>query len=85
MPKDEEYPVLTQFRGTLDYAKVAEIRDGKHGRVAVLAEPFESRMGVFGYDDLLKNGRAESAGFIVYTPDFWNANRSTEIERCMKQ
>ncbi|HEY1361787.1 MAG TPA: hypothetical protein VGF60_06045 [Xanthobacteraceae bacterium] len=49
---DEEYPVLTQFRGTLDYPKVAEIRDGKHGRVGVLAEPFGSRMGAFGYDDL---------------------------------
>jgi hypothetical protein len=85
MTDDEEYPVLTQFRGTLDYAKVAEIRDGKHGRVGRLAEPFGSRMGVFGYDDLLKQGGAESAGFIVYTPDFWNANRNSEIERCMKE
>jgi hypothetical protein len=42
-------------------------------------------MGWFVYDDLLKRGKAESQGFTVYTPDFWKANRNTEIERCMKQ
>lgn len=82
---DEDYPVLTQFRGTLDYAKIAEIRNGKHGRDARLAEPFGSRMGWFSYDNLEKRGRAESQGFTVYTTDFWKSNRDSEIARYMKQ
>jgi hypothetical protein len=85
MATNEEYPVLRQFRGTLDYAKIAQIRDDKHGRAAQLAEPFGSKMGWFNYDDLLKRGRAESQGFTVYTPEFWKANRNAEIERYMKR
>jgi hypothetical protein len=84
MTDDQGYPVLTQFRGTLDFAKVARIWNDKHGRSAVLAEPFGSRMGTFGYDDLLKRGKAESQGFTVYTLEFWKANRDTEITRYMK-
>jgi len=82
---DEEYPVLTQFRGSLDYAKIAEVRNDKYGRSGRLAEPFGSRMGWFSYDDLLKHGRAESQGFCVYTANFWKSNRDAEIERYMKQ
>jgi hypothetical protein len=85
MTDDEEYPVMTQFRGTLDYAKIAQVRDDRHGQSAMLAEPFGSRMGWFNYTDLLQRGRAESQGFTVYTPDFWKANRNAEIERYMKQ
>jgi hypothetical protein len=56
---NEEYPVLTQFRGTLNSAKIAE----EHGRSTVLAEPFGSRMGWFSLSDLQKTGRAEKFGF----------------------
>jgi hypothetical protein len=82
---DEEYPVLTQFRASLDYAKIAEVRNDKHGRSGRLAEPFGSRMGWFSYDDLLKKGRAESQGITVYTANYWKSNRDAEIERCVKE
>ena len=40
MTDDIEYPVLTNYRRTLDFAKVAQIRKDKHGcstlRVGVL-------------------------------------------------
>jgi hypothetical protein len=85
MTTNDEYPILTQFRGTLNYAKVAETRDGKHGREVRLAEPIGSRMGWFNYDDFLSRGLAESQGFVVYTPEFWKARRSAEIERIMKR
>jgi len=84
MTDDQEYPVMKQFKGTLHYAKVAEIRNDKYGRSAKLAEPFGTPMGWFVYDDLLKRGKAESRGFTVYTPEFWQANRDTEITRYMK-
>jgi len=38
MTDDQEYPVMTQFKRTLHYAKVAQIRNDKYGRSAVLAE-----------------------------------------------
>ena len=85
MTDDTEYPVLTNYRGTLDFAKVARIWNDKYGRSAVLAEPFGSRMGTFSYEDLLKRGRAESQGFTTYTPEFWKANRDAEITRTNKQ
>jgi hypothetical protein len=66
MADDEEYPVMTQFRGTLDYRKIAHIRDDKYGRSATLEEPFGSRMGWFSYTDLFKHGKAESQGYTVY-------------------
>jgi hypothetical protein len=82
---DEEYPVLTQFRGKLDYVKIAELRDDKWGRSALLAEPFGSRMGWFSFEDLLRGGRAESQGYKIYTEEFWKSNRDAEIARCLKQ
>lgn len=85
MTDEEEYPVVTQFSGTLDYAKIAQTRDDKYGPSAMLAEPFGSRMGWFNYTDFLKNGRADSRGFTVYTPDYWKANRDAEIKRCAKK
>jgi hypothetical protein len=42
-------------------------------------------MGWFSYEDLLQKGRAESQGYTVYTADFWNSNRDTEITKYMKQ
>jgi hypothetical protein len=75
MADEDEYPVLTQLRGALNYAKIAEIRNDKYARAARLAEPFGSRMGWFNYSDLLKRGRAESQGFTVYTRDFWQRAR----------
>jgi hypothetical protein len=82
---EEEYPVLTQFRGKLDYAKIAQVREDKWGRSAVLAEPFGSQMGWFSYADLLQKGRAESQGYTVYTQHFWKSNRDKELTRYMNQ
>ena len=33
---DEEYPVLTQFNGKLDYSKIGQLRPDKWGRSACL-------------------------------------------------
>jgi hypothetical protein len=82
---DEEYPVLTQFKGKLDYSKIGQLRPDKWGRSACLAEPFGSKMGWFNYEDLLQKGRAESQGYTVYTADCWNSNRDAEITKYMKQ
>ncbi len=41
-------------------------------------------MGWFAYDGLLKQGKAESQGFTVYSREFWQANRDAEITRYMK-
>jgi len=83
---DNEYPVLTQFNGKVDYVRIGEVRKNTYyGRSAFLAEPFGSRMGAFNYDDLLNNGRAESAGYTVYLPDFWEANQESELEKYSKK
>jgi hypothetical protein len=84
MANDQEYPVVTQFRGELNYAKIADVRPAKWGRVARLAEPFGSKMGPFNYEDLLNKGRAENQGYTVYTTEFWKSNRDVEIRKYMK-
>jgi hypothetical protein len=43
---DEEYPVLTQWRGTLDYAKIAEIRNNKHGCFRLLGRTIWIKNGL---------------------------------------
>jgi hypothetical protein len=41
-------------------------------------------MGAFDFDALLQKGRAESQGYTIYTSEFWNSNRDSEIRKYRK-
>ncbi|MGO9390242.1 J domain-containing protein [Rhodoblastus sp.] len=72
-----EWVVWDAFTKSEGRAPITKFRQAKHCMNALLAEPFDEKIGWFELMPLLKNGRVEARrDVMIFSPEQW------EIEKC---
>jgi hypothetical protein len=81
---DIEWLVWNKFNGNLEIASIVQVWKTKFGRNAYLSDPHKEKIGAIDLDELLRKGRFEASGKIVFSQEQWELERADLLEKFNK-